>query len=46
MSNAYFVSLPCLKGMTKTKEAGHGFDRADEERAIQLSLEFVKENIR
>ena len=32
--------------LVEIEGAGHGFDRADEERAIQLSLEFVKENIR
>lgn len=31
--------------LVEIEGAGHGFARADEERAIQLSLEFVKENI-
>lgn len=32
--------------LVEIEGAGHGFSGADEERAIQLSLEFVKENIR
>lgn len=31
--------------LVEIEGAGHGFDRADEDRAINLSLEFVKENL-